>query len=254
MCNCNIINSMCLMFPIYFVFLVAISTTRVEVQVQAFGVGRGWGRVFGKTTTTFPVSSSSQASNKQTSKGKSSFAGARAKSKPKGTSGRGEKTMDNSDDDLHVLEVMNMQQQRSEQIQLKIAEQLNRDEQSPIAVWGSWLGVMAGRKIDERLHERFYRESMDLVLALAAESKQLPALHPPNVAQQQQYQQPQPFTQTFTQMLAPQTWQQPQLQQHHAVDQLITHERPTSTPNSSFSNLSNCSDFLGTPCSDGNVD
>ena len=82
MCNCNIINSMCLMFPIYFVFSVAISTTRGEVQVQAFGVGRGWGRVSGRRRQHFQSAAAAKpATNVQ---GLEFFRGGQSKIKAEG--------------------------------------------------------------------------------------------------------------------------------------------------------------------------
>lgn len=77
---------MCLMFPIYFVFSVAISTTggevQVQVQVQAFGVGRGWGRVSGRRRQHFQSAAAAKpATNVQ---GQEFFRGGQSKIKAEG--------------------------------------------------------------------------------------------------------------------------------------------------------------------------
>jgi len=174
--------------------------------------------------------------------------------RPKPQKGKA-KDVDKENDQLLIY--VAKQQQETAQLHANIAR-----EHSSHTAWGNWMGVMA-KQIDDRLIPRFYRQSLDLMLAMVDESRQL-QFRPPT-PQQLAPTQPPPTqfaapsaSATFTQTDPPPQFQNLQPQQDQPWHPLVGRStrsqpivdwdtmpptaaqpglhpvRPSSTPNMSY--------------------
>ena len=129
-----------------------------------------------------PSSQEQTRSQQSSNKGKAAIVGGKkvpAKSTTRSsTSNQPTLALNDTAEVVRIINSLETQQQRSNQMQGHITGLLSRDQTSATTNWGAWIGSMSGQ-FEPHLLPRFFKQSFDLVQGFAEESRlaRQPNLH-----------------------------------------------------------------------------